>query len=84
MLVVIKYMYKKHVTISDTVNKQKQQPEVFYDKNFEACNLIKKEYATRVPSCEFCENFSNIFFKEHLRTTTSGETLSLSINSNPS
>ena len=66
MLVVIKYMCKKYITVSDTVNKQKQQPEVFYEKKSEDCNLIKKEYATHVPSCEFCENLKNIFFKEHL------------------
>ena len=33
----------------------------------EACNFIKKENLTQVFSYEFCENFNNTFFTEHLR-----------------
>ena len=76
---VTKYMYIKHVTVSN-VNKQKQPPEVFYEKNFEACNLIKKETVTHVTCCEFCEIFKNTFYTEHLQITTSGQALPLSTN----
>ena len=37
-----------------------------------ACNFIKKETPTQVFSSEFWEHFKNLFFTEHLRTTTSG------------
>ena len=30
------------------------------------CNIIKKETLAQLLSCEFCEIFKNIFFKEHL------------------
>ena len=62
------------------MNIQKQPPEVFFKKVFlkisqnsqentctkvaEACNFIKKEALAQVLSCEFCETFKNIFFKE--------------------
>ena len=31
----------------------------------QACNYIKKETFVQVFSCEFCEIFKNMFFKEH-------------------
>ena len=37
----------------------------------QACNFIKKESLTQVFSCEFCKNFKNTFFTEHLRATAS-------------
>ena len=33
-------------------------------QSWEACNFIKKETATQVFSCEFCEIFKNTFFTE--------------------
>ena len=36
-----------------------------------ACNFIKKETLAEVFSCEFWEIIKNIFFTEHLGTTTS-------------
>ena len=36
-----------------------------------ACNFIKKETLTQVFSCEFCRNFINTIFTEHLRVTVS-------------
>ena len=37
----------------------------------EACDFIKKQTLTQVFSCEFCKNFKNIVFTEHLQVTTS-------------
>ena len=34
-------------------------------------NFIKKEIATKIFSCEFCEIFKNILLTEHLRATVS-------------
>ena len=31
--------------------------------------LYQKETSTLMFSCEYCENFENTYFKEHLRTT---------------
>ena len=69
------------------MNIQKQPPEVFFKKVFlkisqnsqentctkvaEACNSIKKEALAQVLSCEFCETFKNIFFKEQFWATAS-------------
>ena len=69
------------------MNIQKQAPEVFFKKVFlkisqnsqentctkvaEACNFIKKEALAQVLSCEFCETFKNIFFKEQFWATAS-------------
>ena len=36
--------------------------------------FIKKETATHVFSCDFCDVFKNAFLIEHLRTTTSDNT----------
>ena len=36
---------------------------------------LLKEAPTQMFSCEYCEIFKNIFFKEHLRETTSENTL---------
>ena len=36
-----------------------------------ACNFIKKEILAQVFSCEFCKDFKNNFFTEHLRATAS-------------
>ena len=38
-----------------------------------ACNFIKKETLAQVFSCEFCENFKNTFFTEHLWETAFGK-----------
>ena len=40
-----------------------------------AWNFILKKTPTEVFSCEICEIFKNIYFEEHLRTTTSKQTL---------
>ena len=37
----------------------------------QGCNFIKKEALEQVFSCEFCENFKNPFFIEHLQATVS-------------
>ena len=42
---------------------QKQPPEVFYEK------AVKKETPTQVFSYEYCKNFKDTCFEEHLRTT---------------
>ena len=34
------------------------------------CNFIKKETLAQVLSCEFCEIYKNIFFTEHLWSTS--------------
>ena len=34
--------------------------------DFQACNFIKKRLQCRCFSCEYCENFKNSFFVEHL------------------
>ena len=45
---------------------------VFFSINLQAaCKFIKKETPVRLFYCEFCENFKNIFFVEHLRTAAS-------------
>ena len=41
--------------------------------NSKACNFIKKETLAQVFSCEFCENFKNTFFTEHLWETAFGK-----------
>ena len=41
-------------------------------RNFErSATLLKKEALAHMFSCEFCENFKNTFFTEHLWTTAS-------------
>ena len=51
-------------------------PEVLYKKGKhlcqslfrpKACNFIKKEALIHVFTCEFCKNFKNILFMEHVR-----------------
>ena len=64
----------------------KQSPETFYKKgvlqNFikltekymyisESLQIYQKEVPTQVFSCEICEIFKNIYFEEHMRTTSS-------------
>ena len=50
---------------------------VFFLIKLRASNFIKKETLAQVLSCEFCEIFKNIFFREHLRVTASGFTVTL-------
>ena len=40
-----------------------------------ANNFIKKEILTQVFSCEYCKNFMNTYFEEHLRTAASAGVL---------
>ena len=40
-----------------------------------ACNFIKKKALTQFFSCEFCKIFQSTLFIEHLRVTTSVNTL---------
>ena len=44
---------------------------------------INKETLAQVFSFEFCESFKNTFFREHLRTTASGDDLSQSYATSP-
>ena len=37
----------------------------------EACNFFKRETLAQAFSCEFCKIFTNTFFTDNLRTTTS-------------
>ena len=39
----------------------------FFLIKLQACKFIKKETLAQLGSCEFCENFENAFFIEHLR-----------------
>ena len=48
-------------------------PGSFFNKVAD-CNFTKKESLAQVFSCGFCEISKNIFFTEHLRTTTSQRT----------
>ena len=41
---------------------------LIFNKVATACSFIKKETPVQVLSCEYCEIFKNIFFREHLRT----------------
>ena len=51
---------------------KKQPPEVFYKKCLRPTTLLTTDSDKSV-SCEFCEIFKNIFFKEHLWATASVE-----------
>ena len=53
---------------------QKQPPKVFskISQNSQE-KTVSESLITKVFSSEICENFSNIFFIEHLRATTSGK-----------
>ena len=51
---------------------KKQPPEVFYKKCLRPTTLLTTDSDKGV-SCELCEIFKNIFFKEHLWATASVE-----------
>ena len=55
-------------------------PEPFFNKA-QACNFIKKETLAQVFSCEFWNISKNTFFTEHIRTTASGESFKIIIQS---
>ena len=55
---------------------QRQPPDMFCKKSSSKFHIIHRktrvlETPTRVFSCEYCKNFKNTYFEEHLRTTAS-------------
>ena len=62
---------KKDVKISQ-ISQENTCVGVFFNKvaGLRGCNLFKKRLQ-RMFSCEYCENFKNICFEEHQRTTAS-------------
>ena len=50
---------------------QKQPPEVFFKKRYQACNFNKKETLAQVFSRDFCKFSKNSFFTEHVWATAS-------------
>ena len=59
------------ILIVQTLNVQKQPPDVFCKKRPEAFNFIKKETLAQVFSCTYCEISWNTFFIQHLWATAS-------------
>ena len=55
------------------IDRKKLVPEQLFKKSCrpEAWNFIKKDTPVQVFSCEYCENFKNIYFVKHLRTAGS-------------
>ena len=50
---------------------QKQPPPEVFLEMPKACNFIEKETLVKVSACEFSKISNDMFFIEHLRTTTS-------------
>ena len=49
----------------------------------QACDFVKKESLSQMPSCEFCRIPKNTFFTEHLQTTASGFLMKSGVNTSP-
>ena len=61
----------KKVFLKISQKSQATPPLGFCFNRVEAYNFIKKEIATQVFSCEFCEILKNTFSTEHLPATAS-------------
>ena len=60
--------FSKKVFFKISQNSQENTcARVFFNKDCEACNFIKKEALAQVFFCEFGEIFMNTFLTEHLR-----------------